>query len=507
MSLHNNRQVLAFTVTLSLLAGLYVLWIEMLWIHKLVLMLVVVSFALLALTAYRSRIREQALLRQANEQVHRLGNEMVVTSDRMHGALAEISRHTGELQQTADYSHQSELELKGRSYEARANMESASATMDGVAEAAERIQGLTDKLGISMREANQEVAEMLDSLKSTDAVMEELKGQSSQMYEEFASLSKLIAMVEGINEVIVGVVEETSLLALNASIEAARAGEQGRGFAVVADRIRKLAEQSRTSVDRSSALLLDLNKGVEQVLDSVDKERASVERGVGEVGAVKARLAEIAATVKTVDTAVSDTVKAASRQDELIGGALPELRSAVALLNETIASVDLMLEQVNRQRTQIGELNEVSASLLAESQALRQSVSQIAGMEEIEESRYAEKLEVMQSLLTHIAAKEELYVPDPDVHKKVLASCLAETPDLQAIWSNRTDGTFIFSEPAAGLLNAKRRDWWSGAMSVGAFVSKPYVSAITKRSCVTLSRAVTNDRGETVGVIGIDLAI
>lgn len=505
--MRNNRQVLAFTVALSLLAGLYVLWIEMLWIHKLVLMLVVVSFALFALTAYRTRTQEQELLRKSDEQVHTLGNEMVVTSDRMHGALAEISRHTGELQQTADYSHQSEMALKSRSYEARANMEVATTTMDGVAEAAERIQGLTDKLGMSMREANREVAEMLDSLGNTDAVMKELKEQSGNMFEEFASLSKLIAMVESINEVIVGVVEETSLLALNASIEAARAGEQGRGFAVVADRIRKLAEQSRTSVDRSSALLLDLNKGVGQVLESVDKERASVERGVGEVGAVRARLGEIAATVKTVDTAVGDTVKAASQQGELIGGALPELRSAVALLNETIASVDLMLDQVNRQRTQIGELNGVSASLLAESQALRQSVTRIAGSEEIEEGRYAEKLEVMQSLLLHIAAKEDLYMPDPDVHKRVLVSCLTETPDLQAIWSNRTDGTFIFSEPAAGLLNAKRRDWWSGAMSDGAFVSKPYVSAITKRSCVTLSRAITNDQGEKVGVIGIDLAV
>jgi hypothetical protein len=84
---------------------------------------------------------------------------------------------------------------------------------------------------------------------------------------------------------------------------------------------------------------------------------------------------------------------------------------------------------------------------------------------------------------------------------------MKKVPDVQAIWSNRTDGTFIYSEPAAGLMNAKRRDWWNGAMNEGEYVSSPYVSAITKRSCITLSRAIKNGQGETVGVVGIDLAV
>ena len=38
------------------------------------------------------------------------------------------------------------------------------------------------------------------------------------------------------------------MLALNASIEAARAGEAGKGFAVVAEEVRKLADDTSTSV-------------------------------------------------------------------------------------------------------------------------------------------------------------------------------------------------------------------------------------------------------------------
>ncbi|MNM11123.1 Methyl-accepting chemotaxis protein 3 [compost metagenome] len=508
MLLQHKRLVFAWNAVFLLLAVLYVLlFIKMFWVHKLVLVLIFLSSMLLSYAVYRSRGRLDSVLVQAEDQVRTLGSEMLVTSDRMHGALAEISRHTGELQRTADLSHELEVALKSRSYEAKANMEEASSTMNGVAGAAESIQQLTDKLGQSMQAASREVAEMVDSLKNTDEVMKELKEQSGDMFEKFTALSKHIATVESINEVIVGVVEETSLLALNASIEAARAGEQGRGFAVVAGRISKLAEQSRSSVDRSSALLVDINQGVRQVLESVERERVSVDRGVSEVASVKVRLAEMSGTVRVVDEAVEETVKATVRQSELIAGGLEELTVAVGLLNETIASVDVTLEQVDRQRSQIGELNGVSAQMLAESQALRESVAEIAGSHEIQDSRYAEKLEYAKKLLLRLAVREELSVPDMDTHKKVLAGCLKESEDVQAIWSNRTDGTFIFSQPEAGLLNAKQRDWWIGAMNEGDYVSEPYISAITKRPCITLSRSITDGSGNKVGVVGVDLAV
>ena len=502
-----NRRDLGLFIVLVLLVGLYSWLVDLYWVHKLVFMLLIVTLGWRSVFLQNSRMEQKQQLQETHSKVELLGNEIVVTSDRLHGALEEISRHTEELQQTADYSHEYETGLRIRSYEAKANIEGAFETMGGVAAATSHIQELTDKLGANMENTRQGVSEMVESLKNTDAVMIELKEQGGDMRKKFATLSQHLNMLEEINALIISIVNETSLLALNASIEAARAGEQGRGFSVVAERIRQLADQSKASVDRSSGLLLDINNGVEQVLHSVSVEQAAVERGVNEVSAVRTRLDDIAARVDEVGAVVVDTVAAASRQSLLIEDTTNELQGAVGIVNETIANVDLTLEQVTRQRGQIGQLNEVSANLLTESQALRQSVSVIAGKEEIELSQYAERLQEMQVLLQDISAKEELYVPDPANHSGVLTACIKKVPDVQAIWSNRTDGTFIFSEPAAGLLNAKRRDWWNGAMNEGAYVSHPYVSAITKRSCITLSKAIKNPQGETVGVIGIDLAV
>ena len=65
--------------------------------------------------------------------------------------------------------------------------------------------------------------------------------------------------INQIADMIRGISNQTNMLALNAAIEAARAGEAGRGFSVVADQVRKLADESKSSVASTESLLNEIN--------------------------------------------------------------------------------------------------------------------------------------------------------------------------------------------------------------------------------------------------------
>jgi len=435
----------------------------------------------------------------------RLFNESEVISNRLNAAVDEVNQSIGRLTEVADHVSKQEGQMLGRSRLAVERIDEAFSVLQQVAAAADEISAASARLNGESKDTKAVVLDVCRSLDTTDKVMNELSLHNESMDTQFKSLIGQMSSIYEINSFIQEIVTQTSLLALNASIEAAHAGEFGRGFSVVAQEIRKLAEQSHAAVRRSTGIVDQIESGIQQVVLSVENERKAVVSGVAEMARNKERMDAIVERISEVDRLVGQTDHANTVQAGHMSELSQMLKEVVDSVNETLHSVDGTIAVSQRQREQIAKLGRISRNLSRTSGELAETLEQIGYRSE---ARAADAdVEGLLAWLEEQASQGELRSMGEAEHERALTGMLGAKEGIEAVWSNRDDGTFVFSLPEAGLLNAKGRDWWKRAMEGKPFKSDVYVSAITKRPCITIAVPIRGAGGQPIGVLGADVRL
>jgi len=138
-----------------------------------------------------------------------------------------------------------------------------------------KIQQLADEkehMLVRINEAVQELTAMIAELNESSRSVSETALHTADLQrgsnEHVQELQRQVQDIGQLGSTMKEVSDQTHLIGLNASIEAARAGEEGRGFAVVANEIRKLAANSKQSLDV-----------IQTKLDAIYKSLAQVETG------------------------------------------------------------------------------------------------------------------------------------------------------------------------------------------------------------------------------------
>ncbi len=194
---------------------------------------------------------------------------------------------------------------------------------------------------------------------------------SKEIYEIIQKTNESAITIGQVSNVIGAIADQTNLLALNAAIEAARAGEAGRGFAVVAESIRKLAEESSTSIHTIDEIVKELQGNAKDAVRTMENLASISKDQTNSVVNSRDKYMLIKDAIEDAMKAVGELNISGSKMEKMKDEILNELQNLSAIAEENSASTEEVTASMEEQTAVIQEIAGASEGLAGLAQDLQ----------------------------------------------------------------------------------------------------------------------------------------
>jgi methyl-accepting chemotaxis protein len=434
-----------------------------------------------------------------------IDGQVQVAADQLKGVVEQMKIAAITLDQTSASSKESTVELMSHSEKTVEYTIRVSDKMKMIESSALNISASSQEIHADSQSSYDELMISWQSLNNLQLKMNQLQNNHNILIEQMNSLvnhsNKINAIIHSIGDIS----QRTKILALNAAIEAARAGEHGKGFSVVANEVGQLANQTSAAVEETRQSIHVIQDEISRSTNLVTKEAEQVEHGSKELGNLLNYLNSFKEKLSHITKMVSDSSQDVDAQTESlkeISSFLEQISKMSMDNKDLVYTVTLDIEKQHESTKQILTISDTLTKTSDELQSIIKSDYSMTDNVEID----ATQVEAVKDKIASLLLNPNLLSMESELHKILLDQFISANKQIEAIWSNRLDGTFVYSNPPAGLVNAKARPWFTYALTNEAYVSDFYTSALTKNACITLSFPIFK-KGEIIGVLGADLAM
>lgn len=450
--------------------------------------------------------RKEELKKQSSndEASHNFNGQIQVAVDQLKGIVEQVKIASIDLEETSASSQDKTNILLKHSMQTAENTHQVTLKMGKIESSALHISAFSQEILSSSQTSNEELEISVESFQSLQRKFDALKQSHHSLLQQMNQLVNNSRNIHDIVHTIGSISQKTRILALNASIEAARAGDHGKGFAVVANEVGNLANQTSIAVDQTRENLDLILNGINSSTTMVETETKQIEEGTTELQQILKSIQSFKTRLVSITRMVSESTESVEEQRDNIQEISQILQEISQLALENKEHVYQVTNDLDKQHENVEEIRSISQALTITSEELQTLIHKDTS--QLNSNIDNGLVENTRKILSKPIYANELISLNSQIHQKILDNILSTNTQLEAIWSNRLDGTFVYSNPKAALVNAKLRPWFIEASEGKTFVSEIYISALTKKACITLSLPII-DGQKIIGVLGADLSI
>ncbi|WP_351009662.1 methyl-accepting chemotaxis protein [Shewanella sp. S1-58-MNA-CIBAN-0166] len=284
------------------------------------------------------------LSEEGNDELKQIAHHFNAFIDKIQKVIISVSHSVDESSRLAQNMSTIAQQANQISSNVQAETENVATAINEMSMTASEVASNAQLAADSTHHADKEADKSANVVDNAMKKISELSSELAATEEVAKGLQVSSSKIGQILDVIVGIADQTNLLALNAAIEAARAGEAGRGFAVVADEVRTLASRTQASTSEINLIIDAIRSAIDSVNASVARAKVKSSETVNETQQVVVALENIKSSIEQISQMNVQIAAATEEQSTVIG----ELNMNITRINDMSLENRAQNELINK---------------------------------------------------------------------------------------------------------------------------------------------------------------